>query len=856
MSLRRTIVWGSAAAAAGLCAYGCSDSAVVRGGLGIDLGDGGLNGSANGSGSDGGGSGSDGGGNVTVLPDGAVVTQGGSVGDACSDSEPCRPGLSCESDKCALGHSSEEGKPCTVAGECQDGLQCVGGACAPAGDGQEGDPCQTDQECESGLRCGLVGFAAQCVPEGSSDVGQSCDLSGDCYGGLVCGPSSACLPTPPGGVSLGLPSSPEITCAKETKDHVVAHFEVPGADGADPDADFFRLPFPNDVRSTGGTLDLDGFPTPGVSPLVGFDPVQIYIDALTATETAWGAYPTVLFRFSGPIDFGSFNFKDGKTPVQWVDVTDPQAPENAGVRWAAGTDGGKYVCHNWMGVRRPDGAPLEDGHTYAVFLTTDALADNGTAIERDDHLVAMLASSAPSDAVLADAYDAFAPLRAYLDAQSIPAGRILNASVITVGQTRSSMADLAAAVQAEDAPAASDWVKCGGGATSPCPQADGDRACGDPASDYDEYHALVELPIFQKGTAPYFDSGGGIDTSGAVRTEKVCMALTVPKGATPADGWPLVVYGHGTGGSFRSHIRPEVAGALATAPTPMAVLGYDAVEHGPRRGDSTESPNNLFFNFANPQAARGNPMQGAADVISAGRLAKTLTVPASVTGDADIGFDAAAILFFGHSQGSMHGSLGLPYSNDYVAAVLSGNGASLMHALLGKKQPVDISAAVPLLLGDFDSTFKLPLGEMHPVLSLVQQWIDPADPLNFGAAIGAEPVSGVTPKHVFQTFGLGDTFAPPRTLKTYAIAARLDEVEPDSSAAGSDPIDDNKGRKVPPLSGNVTVDTTDLTLGVRKYGPPDGSDGHFVVFDVPAANGDAVRFLSMAAGGEIPDIGE
>ena len=115
----------------------------------------------------------------------------------------------------------------------------------------------------------------------------------------------------------------------------------------------------------------------------------------------------------------------------------------------------------------------------------------------------------------------------------------------------------------------------------------------------------------------------------------MCAALTVPKGkVVPATGFPVVVYAHGTGGSYRDHIDDTVAGVLARATPPMAVLGYDQVEHGPRRGASTASPNTLFFNFANPAAARGNPMQGAADVITMGRFAKTIALPASLTGGA------------------------------------------------------------------------------------------------------------------------------------------------------------------------------------------------------------------------------
>src|SRR5690606_34549028 len=151
---------------------------------------------------------------------------------------------------------------------------------------------------------------------------------------------------------------------------------------------------------------------------------------------------------------------------------------------------------------------------------------------------------------------------------------------------------------------------------------------------------------------PYLTSGGAVQAS-VQRTESVCLSLTVPKGASmPAEGWPAVVFAHGTGGSFRSHVRAEVAGALAKASAPFVVLGIDQVAHGPRRGESAESPNDLFFNFGNPAAARGNPIQGAADQISLARFAASLDLSAGDTGADAIKLDPLRLVFFGHSQGA------------------------------------------------------------------------------------------------------------------------------------------------------------------------------------------------------------
>lgn len=795
---------------------------------------------------------------------GGVPITGAGVGQACSGAKPCRKGLACTNGVCELGHSTPEGQICVIGGECQDGLQCLLGKCAKGGAGKTGEACTSDADCASGFRCVLAGFSTQCAPEGTGDVGADCKVSGDCYAGLTC-TLGKCGQPPPGAPTFGLPTWQGVTCEASSATGARAYFEVPGASPKGQEGDFFRLPFPNDARLKAGSVDLSGFPTPGPE-LLGFDPVKLYVDALNGKETAWGTSPTVIFRFSGEIDFDSFT-KDtgGVYPIQWVDITagTPEYGSSAGLYWQFDPNETNYICPNSVSIRRPTGAPMTPGHQYAVFLTTAGVAKNGQPIEKSEHLKAVLADAAPADPVLAAVHASYKPLRDYLKDKLIATDLILNASVITAGKVRDPMKQLGTVVQALGVPAAKSWVKCGGGAKSPCPQADGERACGDGSSpDFDEYHALVSLPIFQKGTPPYMESGGEVRLDQPERSEDVCLALTVPKGTMPASGWPLAVFAHGTGGSFRSHVRAEVAGALSKAVTPsgtvgFAVLGIDQVQHGPRRGASTASPNDLFFNFKNPAAARGNPLQGAVDQLALARFGAALDVDAATSGGSAIKVDPAAVVFYGHSQGSTEGSLALPFTDTYKAAVLSGNGASLIHALLTKKQPVNIAGALPFVLADMDKSGKLRGNDMHPVLTLLQIWIDPADPLNFGRAIGWQPETGMASKHVFQTYGLGDDYSPGKTMAAFALTSNLDVATHDPSAATPEPIGDPPGlaEKALPLAGNKTVATAKVTLGLREYGPPSGKDGHFVAFDVANATSDIARFLGMAAQGGVPQIG-
>ncbi len=748
-----------------------------------------------------------------------------------------------------------------IGAECDDG-QCVARQCVAAGDGTSGDACATDADCAAGLRCGLLGLGLTCTAEGDGDLGASCATGTDCLAGLAC-LAQKCAVSPTGTPAVGTPWK-GVACEKPVNTGVKAYFEVPAAPGADQ-GDFFRLPFPNDVRRQSGSLNLSGFPTPGPGSS-GVDAVQLYVDAISEHDSGWGAYPTVIFRFSGEFDYATFPNR----AVQFFDVTTPVKPRAMGWQRFFTTGRTNYVCENFVAVQPPRGDPLQPGHTYAVLILAQAPdeqeqlvtlvgAGDKQPVARSAHFDIVMTGAVPTDPELQPGRAAFGRLRGFLNsytgegASFMTADNVLTASVFTVGEVRTPMVELAEAVAKTRVPSARRWVKCGGSAVSPCPQADDERACGDDVDGFDEYQALLSLPVFQRGTPPYLtpEDGGDIDL-GAPHFEEVCLSLTVPEGTPPSAGWPAVVFAHGTGGSFRDHVRDEVAGALAAAEPKFAVVGIDQVQHGPRRGASQEAPDNLFFNFSNPAASRGNPLQGAADQLSLARFVKALDIDAATSTGAAIKLDGSRLLFFGHSQGATEGSLMLPFGDDYRAAVLSGNGASLRDALYTKTKPRNVAAALPLVLQEAPAASTPDLMSVHPVLSLLQQWIDPADPLNFGQVI-ATPLVGHVGKHVFQTFGIGDSYSPPETLETFALAAQLTQVTPHESA---DPVyvGSLPQKAIEPPGFQAAPGR--FTLGMRQYGAPRGRDGHFVVFDTRAANDDVLLFLTGAAGDEPPVIGQ
>jgi len=793
------------------------------------------------------------------LSDGGGLLPDGGLPGLCASHSDCQSGEVCIAGACATAGSVTVGGKCYASMDCGSGLYCSPfGFCARAGTGASDAGCNTDGDCSGGLRCVYSGFSGHCATaSGTGDVGDTCSAQTDCMAGLFCsnglgGAARTCQ-----GYGQAFPQYNGPTCTDDTP--LRAYFNVPRPSGYP--SDFFKLPYPNDARVTTDSsgvkhLDISDFPTPGVS-LADVDLVQLYKDALTADFDGFSTVAPVTFRFSGEIAFDS---DDGGYAlgdyVKIVDLTDPTGTGVFFYEFTYVINGNKYNCPNRLTVGPGEATPFKGGHTYAVLLLSGIRDSAGNGVVADADLVSILGTSAPPDTTLANAYAAYAPLRAWIadPSHQISANQIVGASVFTVGTPLNAMAGVAASVAAEPAPTISDLEVCGTGQTSTCDDLGPDHVCSAASPDFYEIHGRMSMPIYQQGQEPYLtpDAGGGIafDADGGamkVRDENVCFALTIPKSAAPAGGWPLVITHHGTDGSMTDFIRSGVSDALAKAGTPTAVLGFDAVEHADRRGGSMEDPENLVFNALNPRAARDNFIQGAADILTEAKFAG-LVVDASADGGGpgSVSFDATKIEFFGHSQGATSGELALPFLDAAPNAVLSGASAHLTQSLLHKTNPIDIKTGLAALIQEDPNQ----MDTEHPVLGLYQNFFDRSDPINTVGAILNAPLAGHNPHSVFLTWGTRDTYTPEQVLNANEVAMSVPIAHTAGTPDGGEILEGAGYAQVDrPVSGNVTVGSSTVTAVFAQYDTPDGGDGHFVAFEVPGAEKDWTNFLQSGLAG-------
>jgi len=618
---------------------------------------------------------------------------------------------------------------------------------------------------------------------------------------------------------------------------------------------FFDHPWPSDARlDPDGTPHFSGYPNPRGAPLI-----RNYLSAVEDLFTGFSPAASGFVRFEGGIDRASLPANEPETllpssSVQLIDV-DPSSPERGRRKLVSlryQREPGVYWPESTLSFMPALGFPLRASTRYALVITDDLRAEDGSKVGRAPALDEVLGLVEPSEAART-LRDDWAPAIAEIEKAGVERQRIVHLSVFTTADPtaelfaiRDDLHDSYPAPSFDDA----KWTVVSKTALQTVFEG--------------EYGPS---PDYQQGDLPFAGatSGGGFEFANGKpvvqRDFPLRFVLAVPnpeRCPMPASGYPVVLHAHGTGGDYRSHLRNGTFDGLAERC--IASMGIDQIFHGNRPGSPAPGPGKtqteqlLFFNFENPIAARTNARQAAIDEIQRARLftETKAEIPASVTGGEAIRFDPERVMFFGHSQGGLNGPLFLAADDGARGAVLSGSGSMISISLLEKTEPIDIGKLVKGLFLGLASEEQGEVDPFHPAISLAQTIVDAADPIHYVARIALEPRPGQAPKSIYQTEGVnpdgsGDSYTPPRCIRVQAVATGLPLQEPvifpffEHEWAGLEALAIPDGG----LSGNLAGGRASGVLA--QWPAAQASDGHFVVFDVDAARKQAADFLRHLA---------
>lgn len=591
-------------------------------------------------------------------------------------------------------------------------------------------------------------------------------------------------------------------------------------DGAARLPDFFAHPWPSDVRrEADGRLRLASFPNPR-----GSSALEDYKRTISLHTRGFGTNGAIYTSFNAPLDPTSFPTDPSQAmredaSVFLVDVS-PASPEY-GRRFPLDLSYSDaetlFLPPRHLIAHVPFGLPLRPNTTYALVLTADVRDTDGASLQtpRDLHNALRPACLDRAPAGLAEVV---APLRAYLEDADRSVALVAGATVFTTQDVVGAAREVAAFVRELAIPELRVTFQGRQGESVTVVQGE------------------LELPAIQEGVVPFDrpEQGGGLarDEEGRPRVvgaQTTRLTFTWPRRAAPSGGWPVVIYAHGTGGDHENVLDPAVGAALAAQG--LAAVGYDLPLHGPRAPSSSD-PALTFFNIANIVAARDNFLQGLADLVVLTKFLQNR--PVTLSPIERVRFDPARIGFLGHSQGGLIGSLYVGLAPEPRSAVFSGTAGVLAITIVERRDIVNFRALFESLAGIQGEEM---LHELHPLVSLFQTFIEPADPINYARLLPTEPPDG-RPKDVLFIEGLLDAQSPARGHEALAAAAGAPVVLPvarnprASELMGLSPV-------MSPVSENLDVQGVKATTGLLQY--PDGD--HFPLFDIPDATRRAARFL-------------
>ncbi|NOY24923.1 MAG: hypothetical protein GXP62_03535 [Oligoflexia bacterium] len=594
---------------------------------------------------------------------------------------------------------------------------------------------------------------------------------------------------------------------------------------------FFGSPFPSDLRTVDGHPDLTGFPNRDSNDLL-----ELYASDIETLD-GFGTNTPIWIPLSGSLDTALLPDPAGSmqldSPILLVDV-DPDSPTRGTLvpwSWALTDQDTTFQPANLLSILPLAGSPLHPNRTYALVLTTD------------------IAQAAPGFADVweqdAPDHDLYQGLQETLFQLNLPLDQVAAATVFT---TQNPLATVNRFVQYVRNHVSLQHLD------QPVQKMYG-------TGWFNAYEGTMWLPIWQHGEKPYVTEGGGFEVDDAgvpilANWESVTFRVSIPRlEDMPATGWPVVIYGHGTGGDQATFANGPSAlePAAVLAKNGLAGIGISLPLHGDR--GTGADPKLLSFNYFNPTAARGNFQQAVLDLIYLVEVVKAyphsfdlIGTDGQSTGTAL--FDPDHVAYVGHSHGGIIGAMAAPWLGDRLPAIfLSGAGGGV--ALAVQYQPgggIDIQDLL-------SSTFDLDADELmtpdHPLMAMVQTLAEAIDPLNYAPYWSTrQPWWDAAPASVLMTTGLLDENTPTVTSQILAGAGGLPILDPVSQSQPINELLGLVGQATPTRLNLSAWDGTAVTGGIAEF--PD--EDHYPIFTNSKAAALYAHFIKTGLTDSSPQI--
>ena len=580
---------------------------------------------------------------------------------------------------------------------------------------------------------------------------------------------------------------------------------------------FFGSPWPDDQRTLDGKPDLSDFPLRDEISLI-----DDYASQIEGIE-GFGTNVPLFVPLNGPIDDlpSARDTSEAGGPIMLVDI-DPNSPERSTIIPVSVTQQGRdseFQRRHMLAVQPVWGFPLRPRTTYALVFSK-AMVQSGTDWR--------------SGQDWSDLEETLLQLRVDDD-------QVTYAVQFTTQDPVGELARAAARVKNDISLPPLDQVVN----TVPSFQ------------NYSVYTGTMWLPMWQHGTKPYLIEGGGFAVDENMMPvlsgwERANFTISVPRDVDmPEDGWPVSIYGHGTGGDHLSFVREgsSISPAQTLAEAGIMGFGISLPLHGDRAAGL--DPALASFNYLNPDSARSCFRQGALDQIYLATLLSRFPHRFE-TASATISTDPSRVAYMGHSHGGLVGAMAAPFFGEGIKAVfLSGAGGGLSTTLVSRDAgDFDIQEILENVLDFSDADV---LSETHPVVALVQTLAEATDPINYAPYWHRRaPHWPSTPQSVLMTEGLLDLQTPPDTAEALAAAGGLPIIAPTAHFSTAHQLLRDGRDTAPAFHNREATSGERVTAGLVQYGAGD----HFVIFRNPDAAALYREFLQTALDGGTPWITE